>query len=123
MNTKHTKHFTKTKRDLLSHVDSEDFKCPICLEDIEPDEVIEGRPNCIMCVRGHRCHTKCYEAQIKKPLECPICRSTELPNFCYNRQLGYIYIKKSANKKSAGSCKKIKSRKNNSKYGKVHTHK
>ena len=66
-----------------------DFTCPICLNNIDPDEILDGKPNCVICSNGHRMHNSCFSrTQIH---ECPVCRTPNL-SFCYSAALGYAYV-------------------------------
>ena len=72
-----------------------DFECPICFENIDIDEVVNGAPNCVICSNGHRMHNICYKRFGK--LECPVCRSSEI-RFCRSKALGYSYVERKGGK-------------------------
>jgi hypothetical protein len=91
-----TTKFVKTIEQLPSYVD---LQCPICLENVVPDEQKYGVPNCVMCENGHRIHNNpCYMSLTSTPRICPICRTSNF-GFCYSKLLGYAYIERKGGKK------------------------
>lgn len=87
-----TLQYVKTKDQLP--IDSE-YECPICLDNIDIDETIDGVPNCVICSNGHRIHNNCFNTSRNR--ECPVCRSTDL-RFCKSK-LGYSYVARKGGKK------------------------
>ena len=69
------------------------FECPICLDLIDLDEVVNGIPNSLICDNGHRVHFHCF--RYSKKHECPVCRNTHM-QFCKSR-LGYLYALRDIN--------------------------
>ena len=73
-----------TKDDLPKDTD---LQCPICLDDINLDELKNGMPNCVICDNGHRCHNTCFtQSNIH---QCPVCKNQHM-RFCKS-QFGYAY--------------------------------
>jgi len=68
--------------------------CPICLDLIELDEVVNGIPNSLICYNGHRVHFNCFRGVMKH--QCPVCRNTHM-RFCKSR-LGYLYASREIDK-------------------------
>jgi hypothetical protein len=102
--------YVKTKAQLPK--DSE-FECPICLNDIDIEEVIDGQFNCVICINGHRVHNICFKRSEKH--ECPTCMSKDI-RFCKS-PLGYSYVERKGGKKSKTYknkkiCKKKKTKNN-----------
>jgi hypothetical protein len=58
--------YVKIKDDLPKDTQIE---CPICLENIDLDEIVDGVPNCVICINGHRMHNICFSKC--KNYECP----------------------------------------------------
>jgi hypothetical protein len=79
--------YVKTKEALPKDTQIE---CPICFQDIDIDENVEGVPNCVICIRGHRMHNICF-AKCQKH-ECPCCRSIDI-KFCKSI-FGYAYVER-----------------------------
>jgi hypothetical protein len=79
------------------------FECPICLKNINIDEVEDGQLNCVICINGHRTHNICFKEWGKQ--ECPTCKSKDI-RFCKSI-LGYSYAERKGGKKRK-TCKKRK---------------
>ena len=92
----------------------EDMECPICMEEIDLDEIKNGVPNCVICSNGHRMHRLCFN-QLHTGI-CPICRDETITN-CYGTLKGYAYGKRKGGKRSgskrSGSKRTNKKRKTN----------
>jgi hypothetical protein len=73
-----------------------DYECPICLNDINLDEVVDGVPNCVICHNGHRVHNNCFRQSTKH--ECPVCKTDDL-RFCKSI-FGYSYVERNGGTKS-----------------------
>ena len=95
--------YVNNKKDLPTN---SDFECPICLENIDIDEIVNGVPNCVICMNGHRMHNICFK-QMTNPM-CPTCRTTDI-KFCKSK-LGYGYVERKGGKKRK-TRKKRKARK------------
>jgi hypothetical protein len=92
-------------------------ECPICMEEIDLDEIKNSVPNCAICSNGHRMHRLCFN-QLHTGI-CPICRDETITN-CYGTLKGYAYgerkggkRKRKTNKKRKTSKKTKKSKKTN----------
>ena len=72
-----------------------DLECPICMNNINLDEVNDGVPNCLICENGHRMHYNCFTQTDKH--ECPVCRNNKL-TYCKTRN-GYLYANRKGGKK------------------------
>lgn len=86
-----------------------DFECPICLNHIHVDEMVDGVPNCVICINGHRIHNTCFR-QSTKP-ECPVCKESDI-RFCKSI-FGYSYVERK------GGIKSIQTRKSTLKHKKT----
>ena len=67
-----------------------DFECPICLENVVIDEIIDNIPNSVMCINGHRAHYICWSKCQKHA--CPMCKTSDM-KFCKSI-LGYSYVER-----------------------------
>ena len=85
--------YVYNKEDLPKNSEHE---CPICLLNIDIDEKVDGVPNCVICINGHRMHNICFRQTLKR--ECPICRTTDI-RFCYSKLLGYAYVERKGGKR------------------------
>lgn len=85
-----------------------DYTCPICLNNIDVDEKVDGVPNCAICSNGHRVHTICFNQMSKH--ECPVCKSMDM-HFCSSRLFGYAYAERKGGKKRKTYRKKKKTHK------------
>ena len=72
--------YVKTKDELPDP----DFECPICLQNINVDETVEGVPNCVICINGHRAHNICWSKWSKHM--CPCCKTNDI-KFCKSIRL------------------------------------
>ena len=90
----------KTMNELSSDINLE---CPICYEHIDINEILDGVPNCKVCVNNHRWHSYCPTMKQYGPAICPICRSNDV-KYCKGRN-GYMYNKKGGKKKRYRSRK------------------
>jgi hypothetical protein len=81
-------------------------ECSICFENVDPDDTINGVPNCVTCENSHFIHRECYDKM--KNNKCPQCREPVL----YNCSGYYGYIK---NNRKGG---KTKNKRNNKKRNK-----
>ena len=108
--------YVKTKEELPDYID---FKCPICFDNInidellDGDEFLDGQYNCVICENGHRIHNSCFKKMKKH--ECPICKSNDI-RFCKSK-LGYSYAERKGGKKRKTNkkrkiCKKGKTKNN-----------
>jgi len=82
-------------------------ECPICMEEIDLDEIKNSLPNCAICSNGHRMHRVCFN-QLHTGI-CPICRDETITN-CYGTLKGYAYGERNGGKRS-GSKRKRKTSK------------
>jgi hypothetical protein len=82
-----------------------DLTCPICLENIDVDEIKNYVPNCLICNNGHRSHNACFQKFSKH--ECPVCKNQDM-KYC-KQSSGYFYAKRKGGKRRSKS--KSKSRK------------
>ena len=82
-----TTKYAQKKEDLPKDID---FVCPICFQDIDPDEVEDGVPNCVICVSGHLTHNTCMK---RWKHACSICKTQKM-YFCKS-MLGYKYVERS----------------------------
>ena len=90
-----------------------DYECPICFENIDIDEVVDGAPNCVICSNGHRMHNNFYNSYVRASgeLKCPLCKSSEF-RFCRSKALGYSYVERKGGKiKKTYKKRKTKKRK------------
>jgi len=62
-------------------------ECPICLEEVSPDDIQNGIPNCVTCKNSHYLHRECYNKMSNH--KCPICRE----DVKYNCRGYHGYIK------------------------------
>ena len=81
-----------------------DLQCPICLEDINLDEIKDGTPNCVICNNGHRIHNDCFKSSTKN--ECPVCKNDKI-RYCKS-SLGYSYATRKGGKKNKNRTHKRK---------------
>ena len=106
-----TLQYVETKEQLP--IDS-DYECPICLNNIDIDETVDGVPNCVICSNGHRSHNNCFNRSAKH--ECPVCKSDDI-RFCKSR-LGYSYVERKGGKKRKTHKKRKINKKRKSKNNK-----
>jgi hypothetical protein len=87
----------KTKGDLPEDTQTE---CPICLENIDLDEIKNGMPNCMICDEGHRTHRDCFSKYTKKHA-CPFpdCGNKNMRNCKSNA--GYSYAPRKGGKRQS----------------------
>ena len=104
--------YVRTKNELPK----EEMECPICMEEIDLDEIKNSVPNCVICSNGHRMHRNCFN-QLHTGI-CPICRDEKITN-CYGTLKGYAYGERKGGKRSgskrSGSKQKISKRRTNRK--------
>ena len=91
----------ETKKDLPQDTD---LTCPICLENIDVDEIKKYVPNCVICNNGHRSHNDCLQKFSKH--ECPVCKNQDM-KFCKQKN-GYFYAKRKGGKRKYKYTKKRK---------------
>ena len=72
------------------NVPNTDLECPICIENIDIDEIKDYVPNCVICDNGHRMHNGCLQKSNKH--ECPLCRTNKM-HFC-KVNTRYLYAKR-----------------------------
>ena len=79
-------------------------ECPICLEEVDADDLKDGVPNCVTCKNAHFIHRSCYDQMTNN--KCPICR--EVVKYNCSGYHGYIKPKRKGGykKKQKKSIKK-----------------
>ena len=84
--------------------------CSICHNDVYPDGIIGGVPDCVTCANGHFLHRQCYNDLSTRI--CPTCRSPTLKYNCRGAY-GYIQLKRKGGKrrKTVKKKKTLKRRK------------
>ena len=90
--------YVRTKNELPK----EEMECPICMEEIDLDEIKNSLPNCAICSNGHRMHRLCFN-QLQTGI-CPICRDETITN-CYGTLKGYAYSERNGGKRSGSKRK------------------
>ena len=109
--------YVRTKNELPK----EEMECPVCMEEIDLDEIKNSVPNCVICSNGHRMHRNCFN-QLHTGI-CPICRDEKITN-CYGTLKGYAYGERKGGKRSgtkrsgtkrSGTKRKISKRRTNRK--------
>jgi hypothetical protein len=98
----------------------QDMECPICLEEIDLDEIKNSVPNCAICSNGHRMHRNCFN-QLHTGI-CPICRDETITN-CYGTLKGYAYGERKGGKRRTNKKRSNKKRTNKKRTNRKKTNK